>query len=230
VRKAAAKAAPCPHPGLPEHRPEALPGYPRDVPCFRASCPSPLPPPPAPGPRRPARAPSLPPPGRAAAPAAPAPGRGPGGPSGTPKTPLAPGGFPPHNREQPIGRGPGLNLSRPGPDQPYGPDCTGPPKTCPGEGGCTLRGRAGPRAGGRQPEDSPGRAARPGGSGTDLSTKTGRERRDKPVSARFSGRALGHVALLVVAALVAAACGTTQTAQAPSPRHPAPHRRPREAR
>jgi hypothetical protein len=37
------------------------------------------------------------------------------------------------------------------------------------------------------------------------------------VSARFSGRALGHVALLVVAALVAAACGTSETAQAPSP-------------
>ncbi|MCL6499919.1 MAG: hypothetical protein K6U07_07830, partial [Firmicutes bacterium] len=35
--------------------------------------------------------------------------------------------------------------------------------------------------------------------------------------ARFSGRALGHAALLVVAALVAAACGTSQTAQAPSP-------------
>ncbi|MDR7529117.1 MAG: hypothetical protein QN130_14745 [Armatimonadota bacterium] len=35
--------------------------------------------------------------------------------------------------------------------------------------------------------------------------------------ARFSGRALGHAALLLVAALVAAACGTTQTAQAPTP-------------
>ena len=37
------------------------------------------------------------------------------------------------------------------------------------------------------------------------------------MSARFSGRALGHAALLVVAALVATACGTSQTAQAPSP-------------
>ncbi|MDR7545483.1 MAG: hypothetical protein QN120_14660 [Armatimonadota bacterium] len=35
--------------------------------------------------------------------------------------------------------------------------------------------------------------------------------------ARFSGRALGHAALLLVVALVAAACGTTQTAQAPTP-------------
>ena len=35
--------------------------------------------------------------------------------------------------------------------------------------------------------------------------------------ARFRGRALGHAALLVVMALVAAACGTTQTAQAPTP-------------
>ncbi|GBD29325.1 hypothetical protein HRbin32_00413 [bacterium HR32] len=34
---------------------------------------------------------------------------------------------------------------------------------------------------------------------------------------RFRGSTLGHVALLVVAALVAAACGTSQTAQAPSP-------------
>ncbi len=34
---------------------------------------------------------------------------------------------------------------------------------------------------------------------------------------RFRGRVLGHAALLVVAALVATACGTTQTAQAPSP-------------
>jgi hypothetical protein len=42
------------------------------------------------------------------------------------------------------------------------------------------------------------------------------------VSARFSGRALGHVALLVVAALVAAACGTSQTAQAPSSPSPTP--------
>jgi len=42
------------------------------------------------------------------------------------------------------------------------------------------------------------------------------------VSARFSGRALGHVALLVVAALVAAACGTSQTAQAPSTPTPPP--------
>ena len=42
------------------------------------------------------------------------------------------------------------------------------------------------------------------------------------MSARFSGRALGHVALLVVAALVAAACGTSQTAQAPSSPSPTP--------
>ena len=35
--------------------------------------------------------------------------------------------------------------------------------------------------------------------------------------ARFRGRALGHAALLVVMALVAAACGTTETAQAPTP-------------
>lgn len=34
---------------------------------------------------------------------------------------------------------------------------------------------------------------------------------------RFRGSTLGHVALLVVAALVATACGTSQTAQAPSP-------------
>ena len=42
------------------------------------------------------------------------------------------------------------------------------------------------------------------------------------MSARFSGRALGHVALLVVAALVAAACGTSETAQAPSSPSPTP--------
>jgi hypothetical protein len=35
--------------------------------------------------------------------------------------------------------------------------------------------------------------------------------------ARFSGRTLGHAALLLVVALVVAACGTSQTAQAPSP-------------
>lgn len=78
---------------------------------------------------------------------------------------------------------------------------------------------------GRAPE----RAAAPGSEQRELLYGCGRpdrktrspttktQRKEERGTGRFDGRALGHVALLAVVALVAAACGSTQTAQAPHP-------------